>query len=171
MIGTSLRDRFLAITSREQALRIIRRASYYFILTALILLALQAFSIHDEWRRSGGGAGGGAGLGFPGFLATHIVSEDWVYILVLVNGVVLRRFASRVAAGLFVMFGLYGMALSLFVLWAIGRDAVPVSGFLSVFFGTYVVAAARAFFAAKKLRGEFAYDTDGPDRTEKSATP
>jgi hypothetical protein len=33
--------RFFAIRSREQAARIIRRASYYFILTALVLLALQ----------------------------------------------------------------------------------------------------------------------------------
>ncbi len=166
MIGEGLRERFFAITSREQALRIVRRASYYFILTALILLALQGFSIHDEWIGSRGAAANTSGLangaGFLRFLATHIVSEDWVYILVLLNGIALRRFASRVAAALFVVFGLYGMALSLFVLWAIGRDAVLVSGFLTVFFGSYVLAAARAFAAAKKLRGEFAYDKDGP---------
>ena len=166
MIGEGLRERFLAISSREQAFRIIRRASYYFILTALILLVLQGFSIHDEWIAARGHAGGGSWLGdIAGslrFFATRIVSEDWVYLLVLANGIVLRRFASRVAAALFVVFGLYGMTLSLFVLWAIGRDALLVSGFLTLFFGSYVVVASRAFTAAKKLHGEFRYDKDAP---------
>jgi hypothetical protein len=152
--------RFLAIGSREQAERIIRRASYYFILTALALLALQGLSIHDEWRATHPDVPVTASISsfvtFGGFLFTHLVTEDWVYVLMLANGIVLRRFKSRIAAVLFVIFGLYGMGLSLFVLWAIGSDALLVSGGLAVFFASIAWVAGRAFVAARKLRGEFA---------------
>ena len=61
--------RFLAIGSREQAARIVRRASYYFILTALVLLALQGLSIHDEWRADAPGCtGDGVDLELRGVL-------------------------------------------------------------------------------------------------------
>lgn len=151
--------RFLAIGSREQAERIIRRASYFFILTALVLLALQALSIHDEWRATRPGAPVMASISsfltYCRFLFVNLVTEDWVYVLMLVNGIILRRFKSRIAAALFVVFGLYGMGLSLFVLWAIGSDALLVSGGLTVFFAAIAWVAARAFVAARKLRGEF----------------
>jgi hypothetical protein len=152
--------RFFAVGSREQAARIVRRASYFFILTALVLLALQGLSIHDEWRASHPDAPVTASIAnfvaFCRFFFPYLVAENWVYVLMLVNGVVLRRFESRIAAALFVIFGLYGMGLSLFVLWAIGSDALLVSGGLAVFFAVIASVAARAFFAAKKLRGEFA---------------
>jgi small neutral amino acid transporter SnatA (MarC family) len=152
--------RFFAIRSREQAAKIVRRASYYFILTALVLLALQGFAIHDEWRAARPDAPVTASLSsvltFCRFLFARLVTEDWVYVLMLANGIVLRRFESRIAAALFVIFGLYGMGLSLFVLWAIGSDALLVSGGLAVFFASIAWIAARAFVAAKKLRGEFA---------------
>jgi hypothetical protein len=152
--------RFLAIGSREQAARIVRRASYYFILTALVLLALQGLSIHDEWRAARAGAPVTASLAnfvaFCRFFFPRLVTENWVYVLMLANGIVLRRFESRIAAALFVIFGLYGMGLSLFVLWAIGSDALLVSGGLTVFFASIAGIAARAFVAARKLRGELA---------------
>jgi hypothetical protein len=152
--------RFFAIGSREQAARIVRRASYFFILTALVLLALQGLSIHDEWRVTRPDAPVMASianfLAFCRFFFPHLVTENWVYVLMLINGVVLRRFNSRIAAALFVIFGLYGMGLSLFVLWAIGDDALLVSGGLAVFFAVIAGVAARAFIAAKKLHGEFA---------------
>jgi hypothetical protein len=152
--------RFFAIGSREQAARIVRRASYFFILTALVLLALQGLSIHDEWRVTRPDAPVMASianfLAFCRFFFPHLVTENWVYVLMLINGVVLRRFNSRIAAALFVIFGLYGMGLSLFVLWAIGDDALLVSGGLAVFFAVIAGVAARAFVAARKLRGEFA---------------
>jgi hypothetical protein len=164
-----LRSRFLSIESRERAARIIRRASYYFILTALVLLALQALSIHDEWVASHLKATSTTSIesviGFTGFLLERLLIEDWVYILVLVNAVVLRRFESRAAAAIFIIFGLYGMGLSLFVLWAIGWNALPVSGFLTLFFASYVWVAARAFAAAKKLHGEFKNDPASPVST------
>ena len=113
-----------------------------------------------------GCAGDGVDREFRGVLADfffpHLVTENWVYVLMLVNGVVLRRFNSRIAAALFVIFGLYGMGLSLFVLWAIGDDALLVSGGLAVFFAVIAWVAARAFVAAKKLHGEFA---DPPARS------
>jgi len=156
----SFGTRFLAVRSREQAARIVRRASYYFILAALVLLALQGLSIHDEWQAARLDAPVTASISnlvaFGRFLFTSLVTEDWVYVLMLANGIVLRRFASRIAAALFVIFGLYGMGLSLFVLWAIGSDALLVSGGLAVFFASIAWVAARAFVAAKKLRGELA---------------
>jgi hypothetical protein len=152
--------RFFAIGSREQAARIVRRSSYFFILTALVLLALQGLSIHDEWRATRPNApvtGSIANfVAFCRFFFPHLVTENWVYVLMLVNGVVLRRFNSRIAAALFVIFGLYGMGLSLFVLWAIGDDALLVSGGLAVFFAVIAWVAARAFVAARKLHREFA---------------
>jgi len=152
--------RFLAIGSRERAAKIVRRASYYFMLTALVLLALQGLAIHDEWRATRPDAAATGSLGnlltFCRFLFTRLVTEDWVYVLMLANAIVLRRFESRIAAALFVIFGLYGMGLSLFVLWAIGSDALLVSGGLAVFFASIAWIAARAFVAAKKLRGVFA---------------
>jgi hypothetical protein len=152
--------RFLAIGSREQAARIVRRASCYFILTALVLLALQGLSVHDEWRATRPDVPVMASISnfvtFCGFLFTRLVTENWVYVLMLANGLVLRRFKSRIAAALFVIFGLYGMGLSLFVLWAIGSDVLLVSGGLAVFFASIAWVAGRAFLAARKLRGEFA---------------
>jgi hypothetical protein len=161
--------RFFAIGSREQAARIIRRASYYFILTALVLLALQGLSIHDEWRATRPDTPVTASLSnfvaFGRFFFPRLVTENWVYVLMLANGIVLRRFESRIVAALFVIFGLYGMGLSLFVLWAIGSDALLVSGGLTVFFASIAWIAACAFVAAKKLRREFAEPpavTDAP---------
>ena len=159
-VRTWLGTRFFAISSREQAARIVRRASYYFILTALVLLALQGLSIHDEWRATRPDAPVTASLSnfvaFGRFFFPRLVTENWVYVLMLANGIVLRRFESRIAAALFVIFGLYGMGLSLFVLWAIGSDALLVSGGLTVSFASIAWIAARAFVAARKLRGEFA---------------
>jgi hypothetical protein len=152
--------RFFAIGSRERAARIVRRASYFFILTALVLLALQGLSIHDEWRVTRPNAPVTASIAnfvaFCRFFFPHLVTENWVYVLMLINGVVLRRFNSRIAAVLFVIFGLYGMGLSLFVLWAIGDDALLVSGGLAAFFAVIAWVAALAFVAARKLRREFA---------------
>jgi hypothetical protein len=152
--------RFFAIGSRERAARIVRRASYFFILTALVLLALQGLSIHDEWWATRPNAPVTASIAnfvaFCRFFFPRLVTENWVYVLMLINGVVLRRFNSRIAAALFVIFGLYGMGLSLFVLWAIGDDALLVSGGLAVFFAVIAWVAARAFVAARKLHGEFA---------------
>jgi hypothetical protein len=152
--------RFLVIGSREQAERIVRRASYYFIVTALALLALQSLSIHEEWRATHPGVPVMASVSnlmtYSRYLFAHLVTEDWVYVLMLANGLVLRRFKSRIAAALFVIFGLYGMGLSLFVLWAIGSDALLVSGGLAVFFASIAWVAGRAFVAARKLRGVFA---------------
>ena len=159
-LRSSIGTRFFAIGSREQAARIIRRASYYFILTALVLLALQGLSIHDEWRAARPDTPVTASLSnfvaFNRFFFPRLVTENWVYVLMLANGIVLRRFESRVAAALFVIFGLYGMGLSLFVLWAIGSDALLVSGGLTVFFASIAWMGARAFVAAKKLRRELA---------------
>src|SRR5271170_2085349 len=82
-------SRFLSIASREHASRIIRMASAYFILTSLVLLALQSFSIHDEWLASRTHATSATSAetiaGFLGFLLGHVLYEDWVYFLVLVN--------------------------------------------------------------------------------------
>src|SRR5882757_7957706 len=80
--------RFFAIGSREQAARIVRRASYFFILTALVLLALQGLSIHDEWRVTRPDAPVMASianfLAFCRFFFPPPVTENWVYVLMLI---------------------------------------------------------------------------------------
>jgi hypothetical protein len=138
------------------------------------LLALQLFSIHDEWSVSPTKATSttlaGSIAGFMGFALGHLLRGDWVYILVVANGFVLRRYRSRVAALLFILFGLYGMGLALFVVWAIGPDALLVSAPLAVFFASYVWVGGRALAAAIKLRGEFNDDPPSPVSVAKGSS-
>ena len=75
-----------------------------------------------------------------GFIVGGFLGHYWFLILILVNGLVLRRYKSRIAAGLFILFGLFSVGLSLFALWEDGFN----STFLLAlgFFGLYVLVAA-----------------------------
>jgi len=91
--------------------------------------------------------GGLVAIGSPYILA--LTSSP--FILALIDGIVLRRYNSRVAAALFVLFGLIGFAVGMFLLLiGYGYGAVaPI-----VFFAAYVTIAVWTFNALTRLHGE-----------------
>jgi hypothetical protein len=161
---------FFMIESRDHALKIIRRASNYFIWTSAALILLQLPDMYDRWSRIP--AKNGSIIieniaYFVGFFAGGLVRACWVYLLILVNGLILRRYRSRVSAILFIVLGIYGAGLGLFLLLEIARDSplhsvqgllIGVSIFLAIFFASYVWFAGRSLAAAIKLHGEFKDD-------------
>ena len=123
--------------------RIIRWAANYFIFSAVFLIVASVFPIFDGWLRlhrvtyypSSAERFGS----IVGFIAGRFLHDYWFLILMLVNGLVLRRYKSRVAAGLFILFGLLLVGLNLFALRENGFNST-----LAVelgFFGLYLVVA------------------------------
>jgi|HubBroStandDraft_1064217.scaffolds.fasta_scaffold272441_1 hypothetical protein len=127
--------------------RKLRGAANFFIWSAVVVLVVNSFSIFDRWSRTHTLQGPSIETlaNFVGFLAGGLLYNDWLYILVLVNGLVLRRYKSRIAAGLFVVLGLWGTGLALFVLWRVGFT--QTSALMAVFFGPYLLIAGWTFAA------------------------
>jgi len=88
---------------------------------------------------------------FIGYMTGGLVAIGSPYTLALINGLVLRRYKSRVAAALFVLFGLIGFAVGMFLL-LIGYVYVAVAPI--VFFAAYVTIAVWTFNALTRLHGE-----------------
>jgi hypothetical protein len=92
-----------SIDSRENALRSIRRTSGFFIWIPVIIVGLSLFEFFDAWLRSHVRAETSALsletlASLIGFMLGKFVRNDWLYILVLMNSIFLRRYKSRVAA-------------------------------------------------------------------------
>lgn len=133
--------------------RKIRWAANFFIFSALFVVVANVFPIFDSWSRlhpTAPYSSSAENLGaLVGFIVGGLVYNGWFYILVLVNGLVLRRYKSRIAAGLFILLGLWGLlgvGLSLFLL---GFNSTAVAGL--VFFGLYLLVAAWAFVTLMRL--------------------
>ena len=88
---------------------------------------------------------------FIGNMAGGLVATGSVFILALINGLVLRRYKSRVAAAVFVLLGLIGFAVGMFLLLS-GYIYVAVAPI--VFFAAYVTIALWTFDALTPLHGE-----------------
>ncbi len=88
---------------------------------------------------------------FIGYTTGGLVAIGSPYILALINGVVLRRYKSRVAAALFVLFGLIGFAVGMFLLLIgyVYGSVAPI-----VFFAAYVTIGVWTFNALTRLHGE-----------------
>jgi hypothetical protein len=69
--------------------------------------------------------------------------KNWLYILVLVNDLVLRRYKSRIAARLFVILGLLGTGLGLFMLSQLGLN--PTAALMTLFFDSYLLITGWTF--------------------------
>ncbi len=159
-----LYSRFL-IVSRESALRTIRRASGFFIWIPLIILGLSSFDFFDSWMHSNARAETSASsletvAGLIAYMLGKFVSNDWVYILVLVNAIFLRRYRSRVSAMLFVLVSLYGVGLGLYMIWTMLLEHVSQHLFQLAISVTVIsilclLIGARALAAAVKLQREF----------------
>jgi len=122
--------------------RKLRWATNFFIWSSDIALALIATAHFIGYM-----TGGLVAIGSPYILA--LISSP--YIFALINGLVLRRYKSRVAAALFVLFGLIGFAVGMFLL-LIGYVYVAVAPI--VFFAAYVTIAVWTFNALTRLHGE-----------------
>jgi hypothetical protein len=157
-----LHSRFLTPSSRPSAITTIRRASSFFIFSSLFVLALNALSIFDQWSKhmQPSETSVESIANFAGYLLAGLVRNDWMFILFLLNGVVLRRYHSRVAAVLFIVVGIWGAGLGLFIFWKDIQDPAPsmsllrIAGFLAIFFGLYFVIAGRSLAAAIFLSGQ-----------------
>jgi hypothetical protein len=88
---------------------------------------------------------------FIGYMAGGLVATGSPSILALINGLVLHRYKSRVAAALFVLLGLIGFAVGMILLLSgyIYVAAAPI-----VFFAAYVTIGVWTFDALTQLHGE-----------------
>jgi hypothetical protein len=114
----------------------------FFVWSAYAILVLDAFPVYDRWlqfhpswRYSSSVASFAA---FAGFMAAGILSSSWIFILAVINGLVLRRYKSRIAAALFIALGLWGLWLGALVLW---QGIVPFGLMMALFFGAYFFIA------------------------------
>lgn len=130
--------------------RKIRWAANFFIWSSVVLLVVIVVpTLLDELlRRYPTGPTSAKDFGaIVGFTAGRALRLGWLFILVIVNGLVLRRYKSRVAAGLSILLGLTGVGSALFML-QLGFDWVAVE--VIVFFGTYLLVAVWAFVALSR---------------------
>jgi hypothetical protein len=129
------------MTQDERAMTTERRlwwAANFFIWSAVIVLVLEVFFILDRSSR-----------GYVPKLS--LLDATAMFIIALINGLVLRRYKSPIAAAFFVLFGLTGFGLGMFKLLRI--DIVYLAASWIVFFGVYLAIAAWTLVAALRLRG------------------
>jgi len=88
---------------------------------------------------------------FIGYMAGGLVAIGSAFILTLINGLVLHRYKSRVAAALFVLLGFIGFAVGMILLLSgyIYVAAAPI-----VFFAAYATIGVWTFDALTQLHGE-----------------
>jgi hypothetical protein len=134
--------------------RKLRRASSFFIWSAVIALILDAFTIFDQWSRRHVVQPSSleAIAQFVGYMAGGLVVIGGPFTLALVNGLVLRRYRNRIAAALFMIFGLLEFGLALFVLQYIGFDSIAIA--IIAFYGTYFAVALWALVTLVRLHRE-----------------
>lgn len=162
-----LRSRFLTIASRESALKTIRRASGYFIWTSIILLGIATILFGIEAITKASNRDIAHIAHSIGFSLGRVVRSGGLYILILMNGIALRRYKSRVAAILLILIGLVGNGIMLFALMVFKIAAkdlyIPLSTI--VLFVSYVLIGGWALAAAIKLHGKFKDDPATPVST------
>jgi hypothetical protein len=152
---------------RDKARKSVRRASSYFIWTiaiclvsSFIMFVVEA-SAKDNVARA------------VGFFLGRVAYNDWLWILFLLNGLALRRYQSRVAAGLFVLVGLFGASGMLFALISFnvpaGSRYIPVSA--ALYFATYILVGVWALVATIKLHKQSGIDSAQNDPGLRVATP
>ena len=88
---------------------------------------------------------------FIGYMAGGLVATGSAFILTLINGLVLLRYKSRIAAALFVLVGFIGFAAGMILLLS-GYIYVAVAPIM--FFAAYVTIALWTFDALTQLHGE-----------------
>lgn len=122
--------------------RKIRWAANLFIWSAVVVLVVSGFTFFNDWHPSYSSSIEAVGSLFS-FLAVRLLYNDWFYILVLVNALVLRRYKSRIAAALLIVVSLYGLGLAVYMLWLVG--ATPIVVVTALIYGFYLAIAAWTF--------------------------
>ena len=127
--------------------RKIRWAANFFIWSAIVwLVAIVFLALNDWWRRHPTALYSTSSENFAAivsFIFARFLYNSWIPFLVIVNGLALRRYRSRVAAGLFILLGVMGVGLGLFALWRIGFNLIAVE--FVVFYGLYISVAVWTF--------------------------
>ena len=132
--------------------RKLRWAENFFIWSALIVLMFEARPVFDSWSRDHTPqvSSVDAAAQVIGYMARGLVLGGSPYVLALINGLVLRRYQSRVAAALLVVFGLLGLGLGIFALTQVGIVFMSVTSI--VFFGIYLAIAVWTYDALTHRR-------------------
>ena len=108
------------------------------------MLVVSGFTFFNDWHPSYSSSIEAVGSLFS-FLAVRLLYNDWFYILVLVNALVLRRYKSRIAAALLIVVSLYGLGLAVYMLWLVG--ATPIVVVTALIYGFYLAIATWTFVA------------------------
>jgi hypothetical protein len=109
----------------------------FFIWTAISLLVLSVFPIYDSYLqfylRTSYSSSLHTLAGFIGFMVAGIARTSWLNILALINGLIVRRYKSRISAALFIAFGLWGLIA--------GGVGTPLDLVFTLFWGAYFLIA------------------------------
>ena len=163
--GTSAMQfpRFLRIVSHASALTTIRRTSSFFIWTSIVVIFFGSFEIFDAWLRHQAKAPSASSIELVshllGYMLVGIARNNALYILFIVNGLVLRRYKSRVSAALFLVVGVYAAGLGIFMVYTMlkadaSQTIVIVAIAMALFAPMCTLVAARALAAAIKLHSD-----------------
>lgn len=134
--------------------RKLRWAAHLFIWSAAIVVLYGALDEFDHWSHVHPARPLVETIAyFIGWMTAGLVKRSGLYILLLINGLVLRRYKSRIAAALFVLMGLSGFGLGTYDLIL----GAPRSFFLAVttFFGLYLAIALWTLVTLMRLHGKW----------------
>jgi hypothetical protein len=158
-----LYSRFLTIATDASALKTIHRTSGFFILIAVFLLGMSVFAHFDSWSDSETRASATTSVdyvaGLIGYLLAKLLFNDWMFLVALANGLVLRRYKSRVAATILILLRLFGTGLGLYMFVMIWQEPLLRALLLfatssTVFSALCLLVAGRALAAAIKLHSD-----------------
>jgi hypothetical protein len=138
--------------------RKIKWATNFFIWSAVVFIVFRVFEDYDVWARYHSIHPEWTSVETVGAFLRWMAGGDAVFIFVLVNGLLLRRYKSRIAAGLFVALGLFVVGSEL--LWW------PLHGFtlravlMDVLYGAYFLIACWLMVALKTQHAWTPSDSD-----------
>ena len=138
--------------------RRIKWATNFFIWSAVILLVFRSFEILNFWPRYHAIHPEWTSAENVGAFLRWTAGANAFFIFILVNGLLLRRYKSRIAAGLFVALGLFLVGSE--PLWS------PLHGFtlravlMDVLYGAYFLIACWLMVALKTQHAWTPSDSD-----------
>jgi hypothetical protein len=105
-------SRFLTIASAASALKTIRWTSGFFIWISLLVLGVGLFAHFESWSDSDTRASATFSVDYVAGLVDYLLAKflfyNWMFLVALANGFVLRRYKSRVAATILILVSLFG---------------------------------------------------------------
>jgi hypothetical protein len=150
--------------------RRLRWAANFFIWSAFILILSEVRPVFDNWSRDHNQQVSSVDTAaqFIGYMARGLVLGGSPYVLALINGLVLRRYKSRIAAALFAVFGLIGLGLGILALTQVGIVFMSVTSI--GFFGIYLAIAVWTYDALTHRRHRHMDEGAGDSSVEDTVT-